>query len=74
MARKLAQRIEEALQGLESSPAIGSPTPGQELGLDGMRCWRINEFPISLWYFERDTWVDVVRLVGQRQDAESIEV
>ena len=29
---------------------------------------------MSVWYFERETLVDIARLVGQRQEASSLDV
>jgi toxin ParE1/3/4 len=74
IALKLADALEEALDELTRQPGIGSPVLGQELGVAGMRTWRIDGFPLTFWYLERDTHIDVVRLVGQRQDAMSIDV
>lgn len=53
---------------------MGSPAIGQELDIDGLRAWRLDGFPLSLWYFERADHVLVVRLVGQRQDPEGVAV
>jgi hypothetical protein len=39
-----------------------------------MRTWLVDGFPLALWTFERETHIDVVRLVGQRQDALGIDV
>ncbi len=74
MAIKLIAALEKALDELKRHPGIGSPTLGQELAVVGMRTWRIAGFPLSFWYFERETHVDVARLVGQRQDALEIDV
>ncbi|KNZ31928.1 MAG: plasmid stabilization system protein [Methylibium sp. NZG] len=74
VAAKLIDALEKALDELERNPGIGSPVMGQALGVEGMRTWLIAGFPLSLWYFERATHVDVVRLVGHRQDANEIEV
>ena len=74
VAASLVAALRKALQDLERQPSIGSPTLGHELGLDGMRTWTVDGFPLSLWYFERETHVDVARLIGQRQDASGIEV
>ena len=38
-----------------------------------MRTWRIEGFPLTFWYFERDSFVEMVRLLGQRQDAMQID-
>ena len=53
---------------------MGSPSLGQELGITGLRTWLVSGFPLTFWYFERETCVDVVRLVGQRQNALDVEV
>lgn len=74
MAGKLIDSLETALQELSRNPGIGSPTLGQNLGVEGMRTWLIAGFPLSFWYFQRETCVDVARLVGQRQDAMDIDI
>ncbi len=74
MTAKLVKALAKTLQELERHPAIGSPTLGQVLGIDELRTWRIDGFPLTLWYFERADHVDVVRLVGQRQDQSDIQV
>jgi toxin ParE1/3/4 len=38
------------------------------LGISGLRTWRVAKFPLLWCYFERDDHLDVVRLLGQRQD------
>jgi toxin ParE1/3/4 len=68
VARRLRQAAKGALDRVELDPAIGSPALGRALGIEGMRVWRLDGFPLSFWYFEREDHVDVVRLVGQRQD------
>jgi toxin ParE1/3/4 len=74
IAMKLVDSLQKALLELERNPAIGSPVMGQALGIDGLRVWRIDGFPLSFWYFERLQHIDVARLVGHRQDAELIEL
>jgi toxin ParE1/3/4 len=74
VATSLLEALEKALRELAQNPGIGSATLGQQLGIVGLRTWRISGFPLSFWYFERDTQVDIARLVGQRQDASGIEV
>ena len=44
------------------------------LEVEGLRSWRLNGFPLSLWYFERESHIDVVRLVGQRMEALWIDI
>ena len=74
VAARLVAALRKALQDLERQPRVGFPSLGHELGLDGMRTWTVDGFPLSLWYFERETYLDVARLIGQRQDASGIEV
>jgi toxin ParE1/3/4 len=64
VARKLVDAMKKALQALEQRPGMGSPDIGQELDIDGLRAWRPDGFPRSLWYFERAAHVLVVRWLG----------
>ena len=73
---KVAANLVRALQrglDLDVNPAIGSLTLGRELGIDGLRTWLIKGFPLTFWYFERETHIDVARLVGPWQDALRID-
>jgi toxin ParE1/3/4 len=73
VAVKLVDALQKALKDLQCNPGIGSPALGHELGIDGLRTWLIDGFPLTFWYFERETHIDVARLVGQRQDALQID-
>jgi toxin ParE1/3/4 len=70
----LVGAIERALQELERQPEIGSLSPGLEIGVAGMRTWRVDGFPLTFWYVERPTQIDIARLVGQHQDALAIDI
>ena len=61
-----------ALDQLELDPGIGSPALGTAIGIPGLRSWRVTGFPLLWFYFERDTQLDVVRLLGERQDIATI--
>ncbi len=74
VAKNLVEALKKALNALEQQPGMGSPAIGQELDIEGLRAWRLDGFPLSLWYFERSDHVLVVRLVGQRQNPEGIAV
>lgn len=73
VAAKLVRALQRALDALEENPAIGSPSLGREIGIDGLRTWSVDGFPLTFWYFERESYVDVARLVSQRQDALRID-
>ena len=74
MAAQLVEALKAALQTLQQQPGIGSPILGGELGIAEMRTWLVEGFPLTFWYFERETHIDIARLVGQRQDALGIDV
>ena len=74
VAAKLVSAMSNALRELERNPAIGSPTMGQTLGIDGLRTWRLDGFPLSYWYFEAQDHLDVARLVGHSQDPSTVAV
>ena len=72
VAVKLANATNTALDQLELDPGIGSPTLGKLLGIPGLRTWRVSKFPLLWCCFERGDHLDVVRLLGERQDIAAI--
>jgi toxin ParE1/3/4 len=72
VAVKLANATNAALDQIELDPGIGSPTLGKLLGIPGLRTWRVGKFPLLWCYFERGDHLDVVRLLGERQDIAAI--
>ncbi len=73
-ATRLVAALDSAFVQLSRDLGIGSPAIGHELDVNGLRSWRLNGFPLSVWYFERDSHVDIVRLVGQRMEALWIDI
>ena len=57
-----------ALEPIQSMLGLGSPWLGNEYGLPGLRQWGVDGFHMSWYYLERDDHLDVVRLLGNRQD------
>jgi toxin ParE1/3/4 len=47
---------------------MGSPRLGQWCGISGLRSWRVAGFPLQWLYFEAPEHLDVIRLLGDRQD------
>jgi toxin ParE1/3/4 len=64
--------IRRDLETLNSHPGIGSPAFGDRLGLPGLRAWRVTDFPMLIFYIEREDHLDVVRILGERQDIGTI--
>lgn len=67
-AEEMVVAARQALDHIEANPGMGSPRVGQELGIPGLRSWRVSGFPLIWLYFEREDHLDVVRLLGERQD------
>jgi toxin ParE1/3/4 len=68
VAQKLVKATNAALDQIEREPGLGSPVLGKLLGIPGLRSWRVATFPLVWCYFERADHLDVVRLLGERQD------
>ncbi len=72
VAVQLVNSTNSALDQIELEPGIGSPVLGRILAIPGLRTWRVSRFPLLWCYFERDDHLDVVRLLGERQDTAAI--
>ena len=68
LAVKVAKATNETLDQVELEPGMGSPRLGKVLGIPGLRTWRVGKYPLLWCYFEREDHLDVVRLLGERQD------
>ena len=58
----------DALKSVDRMPAIGSPRLGLLCEVPGLRSWRVQGFSVLWLYFEAEAYLDVVRLLGERQD------
>lgn len=72
VAVKVVKATNAALDQIELDPGIGSPVVGKRLGIPGLRAWQVAKFPLLWFYFERGDHLDVVRLLGERQDIAAI--
>ena len=68
VSERLVKAATQALKQIEQQPAMGSPVLGKQLELKGLRTWRIKDYPLLWCYFERPEALDVVRLLGERQN------
>ena len=69
---KLVNATNAALDQIEVEPGVGSPVLWKILGIPGLKTWRVTKFPLLWFYFERNDHLDVVRLLGERQDIAAI--
>jgi toxin ParE1/3/4 len=74
VAVRLVNATNAALDQIEVEPGVGSPVLGKVLHIPGLRTWRVTKFPLLWFYFERGDHLDVVRLLGERQDIAAILV
>jgi toxin ParE1/3/4 len=72
VAVRMVNATNAALDRIELDPGIGSLVLGKTLGIPGLRTWKVSKFPLLWLYFARDDHLDVVRLLGERQDAAAI--
>jgi len=61
-----------ALEPIQRMPAMGSPRVGRLCDIPRLRAWRVTGFPVQWFYFEANDHLDVVRLLGERQDIAAI--
>lgn len=60
--------LERAFSHLAEHPGTGSTRWAYELGLPGLRSWRMRRHPYVVFYLERDDHVDVWRVLHGRRD------
>ena len=72
VAVRVVKTTNAALGQIELDPGVGSPVIGKRLGIPGLRTWQVAKFPLLWCYFERGDHLDVVRLLGERQDIAAI--
>ena len=68
LAERMFDAAIAALNPIERMPGMGSPRLGQLCEIPGLRSWRVTDFPMQWLYFEAADHLDVVRLLGDRQD------
>jgi len=72
LAERMFDAAIDALEPIQNMPAMGSPRLGQLCEIPGLRSWRVKGFPMQWLYFEASDHLDVVRLLGDRQDIVAI--
>ena len=68
IAIDFVQEIDACMQRIERFPAAGSLRYADLLDIQGLRFSVIERFPYLVFYFERADYVDIVRVLHQRQD------
>jgi toxin ParE1/3/4 len=68
VAVRLVKATKAALDQIELDPGIGSPLLEKRLGMPALRAWQVAKLPLLWFHFKRADHLDVVRLLGERQD------
>lgn len=71
VAVRFADALADALINIQTYPGSGSPRYGGELGLDGLRMWRIGGFPYLVFYIEAEGRIDIWRVLHGARDIPS---
>ena len=72
LGRRFFASATDALRSAESMPGIGSPAIGELIQVPGLRRVGVAGFPCGWFYLERESHLDVVRLLADRQDLEGL--
>lgn len=72
LAERMFDAAIAALEPIERVPGMGPPRLGQLCEIPGLRSWRVTDFPMHWLNFEAEDHLDVVRLLGDRQDIVTI--
>lgn len=71
-ARRFLRELRHACDRLLSTPQVGHIWETKRRDLEGLRSWRVDDFPVSLFYFPRPNAIEIVRVLHHAQDIESI--
>ena len=63
--------LHSAYRAIGEHPALGSPRYAQELALPGLRSRALKGFPYLIFYVERESQIDVWRVLHARRDIPS---
>ena len=72
LAARLFDAARGALKPIQRMPGLGSPALAESVGMPGLRHWGVDGFPVRWFYLEREDHLDVLRLLGERQDIAAI--
>ena len=65
-ASQFLRELEDALAGIAQRPAIGSPKYARLL--KGLRFWRLRRFRYLVFYLQRPSYVDIIRVLHEARD------
>ncbi|MET3479548.1 type II toxin-antitoxin system RelE/ParE family toxin [Variovorax atrisoli] len=67
-AKGLIDELQKAYGLIKRNPDAGSPRLEAELGMPGLRSWKLSRYPYLIVYFRHPDFVDVVDVLHTRTD------
>lgn len=67
-ARRFVAALRHAFAQLLSMPEIGHVWETERRDLEGLRAWRVNDFPLSIFYFSHPDAIEVIRVLHHSRD------
>ncbi|GAB7523852.1 type II toxin-antitoxin system RelE/ParE family toxin [Paraburkholderia sp. 2C] len=67
-ALEFITEIEKAYGRLAKHPHVGSPRYAYELDIPDLRFWRLERYPHLIFYIERETHVEIWRVLNGKRD------
>ncbi len=71
-ARRFLAALRVAFDRILSMPEIGHVWETDRQDLAGLRAWRIDDFPLSIFYFPHSTAIEVIRVLHHSRDIKVI--
>lgn len=71
-ARRFLRDLRQAFDRLLSMPQVGHVWETKRRDLDGLRAWRVDDCPVSIFYFPRPNAIEVIRVLHHSQDIKRV--
>ncbi len=71
-ARRFLAALRRAFEQLLSMPEMGHAWETERRDLEGLRAWRIDDFPLSIFYFPLPDAIEVIRVLHHSRDIKAV--
>ena len=68
IAHGFVEAVREVYRAISTHPGAGSPRYAALLGVEGLRNRKLSRFPYLVFYVERETHIDVWRILHAQRD------
>ena len=72
VADRFLKDVEDVITRIEKMPGMGSSRFAYELGIPNIRTYSLHHFQYLIFYFERDRYIDLVRVMHSHRDISSL--